>query len=469
MKTICPLFALAVVSLQATISHAFHSHAFQAPSDETESSRPNIVLFFVDDLGWNDLGYRNAKFESPNIDRLANESLDFQRAYIPSPTCSPSRATLLTGKHPARLQMVRHIPNDPKHGFDKFGRTDQEFNQWEGDPAHFPCRNWLPLEHTSYAEALRELGYYNQFFGKWHLGHEAFHPIKQGFDGQIGTSNAGHPKSYYPPFFKNSAVLEDVQDRYLTDVLTDRSVEFIKQYDRPQPFMLSMWYYNVHRPPIGRTDLVEHFLAKGHSEVDAIYAAQVKSVDDSVGRIRQAIASKGIQRDTVIIFLSDQGSWYQNLPLRGNKRVDTLCEGGARVPLMIHWPGVTRPQTHNDSLVQSTDLFPTMIEMAGGDPAKYADLDGVSLVPIIRDNSKLDRGEPLFGYRAYQDLYASVREGDWKLLAYRSGKVNLYNIATDEVEQHDLSQTELDRVRQLKAKLIDWERRMGVEKYSGVQ
>ncbi|NNE00910.1 MAG: sulfatase [Pirellulaceae bacterium] len=438
-------------------------------SESTPNTPPNIVLFFVDDLGWHDLGYRNSKFESPHIDRLASESLDFQRAYIASPTCSPSRATLLTGKHPARLRIVRHIPNDPKHGFDSYGRTDEEFNLWDGDPAHFPCRNWLPLEHTSYAEALKELGYYNQFCGKWHLGHEPYHPIQQGFDRQIGTSNAGHPKSYYPPFFKNSDVLADEKSRYLTDTLTDQSVAFIDDYDRDQPFMLSMWYYNVHRPPVGRTDLVNHFLEKGHDEVDAIYAAQVKAVDESVGRIRDALAKNELNRNTVVILLSDQGSWYQNLPLRGSKRVDTLGEGGARVPMMIHWPGVTKPKTTNHSLVQSTDLFPTLIEIAGGDPSKYTDLDGVSLVSVIRNNSTLDRGEPLFGYRAYQDLYATVRERDWKLWAYRSGKVALYNIAHDEAENNDLALEQPAMVTRLTQKLIAWEKKMDVQKYSGVQ
>ncbi|MCM2374342.1 sulfatase-like hydrolase/transferase [Aporhodopirellula aestuarii] len=432
------------------------------------SRRPNILLLFVDDLGWNDLGYRNSKFETPNIDRLAAESVDFQRAYIASPTCSPSRATLLTGKHPARLQIVRHIPNETKYGFDPSGRTDEEFHLWATDPAQFPCRNWLPLEHTTYAEALKNLGYHNQFFGKWHLGHEPFHPIRQGFDEQFGTSNAGHPKSYYPPFFKNSDVLADVKDRYLTDTLTDGAVKFVEQYERDQPFMLSMWYYNVHRPPVPRRDLVEHFSAKGYGKEDAVYAAQVKAVDESVGRLRDALARKGIEDDTIVIFLSDQGSWYQNLPLRGSKRVDTLCEGGARVPMMVYWPGVAKP-TQNFSLVQSTDLFPTLVEIAGGDPSRYEDLDGVSLVETIRQNTKLNRGEPLFGYRAYEDLYASVREGDWKLLAYRSGNVSLYNIPQDESEENDVAQSHPGIVKSLTQRLIEWEKRMNVESYSGVQ
>ena len=129
-----------------------------------EPAKPNIILFFVDDMGWTDLGFRNPAFESPNIDLLAADSVDFEQAYIASPTCSPSRSTLVTGKHPARLKMVRHIPAGPKFpDFDKFGRTDKEFNLWSADPAQFPCRNWLPLEHTTYAEALKQQGYYNYF------------------------------------------------------------------------------------------------------------------------------------------------------------------------------------------------------------------------------------------------------------------------------------------------------------------
>ena len=430
---------------------------------------PNIVLLFVDDLGWYDVGYRNSRFETPNIDRLANESLEFERAYIASPTCSPSRATLLTGKHPARLRIVRHIPNNAEHGFDEFGRTDKEFNYWNGDPAKFPSRNWLPLEHTTYAEALRELGYYNQFVGKWHLGHEPYHPVRQGFDNQIGTANAGHPKSYFPPFFRNSDVLVDEKDGYLTDVLTDATVDFIEGYRRDKPFMLSLWYYNVHRPPIARKELVERFSAKGFTKADAIYAAQVKSVDESVGRIRGALSRRGIERETVVVFLSDQGSWYQNLPLRGTKRVDTLGEGGSRVPLLIHWPGVTKGNSKNRSLVQSTDLFPTLIEIAGGNPSKYADLDGVSLLTTIRNNSILNRGEPLFGYRAYQDLYASVRDDNWKLLAYRSGKASLYNIAKDESENTDVAESHPEIVNRLIQKLTDWEQQMNVAEYSGMK
>jgi len=431
--------------------------------------KPNIVLFFVDDLGWSDLGHRNPVFESPNIDALAKEGLSFEQAYIASPTCSPSRGALLTGKHPARLKLVRHIPSNTKHGFDKFGRTDKPFNLWETDPAQFPSVNWLALEHTKYAEALKKQGYYNLFIGKWHLGHEEYHPIHQGFDRQIGTSNTGHPNSYYPPYFKNSDVMADEKERYLTDRLTDEAINFIEQYNRNQPFMLSFWYYSVHSPHQGWKDWVKHFEAKGLTGRYANYAAMVKSVDESVGRVRNALKKKGIEKDTIVIFLSDQGGYFENPPFHGGKRNDTLYEGGARVPFIFHWPGVTQPETKNNSVVQSTDLFPTLVDIAGGDLSQFKDLDGISLLTIIKKNITLKRDEPIYGYRAYEDLYVSVRHQDWKLLAYRSGVLKLYDVAQDIKEEKDLAKAHPDKVKELTAKLIAWEKEMGVEKYSGVQ
>ena len=435
-------------------------------------SPPNIVLLFVDDWGWADMGCRQPDvFETPNIDKLIGEGIDFRQTYIACPTCSPSRSTLVTGKHPARLEIVRHIPTGSRQHpeFDKFGRTEQEYSLWEKDPANFPVKNWLPLEHTTYAEALKELGYYNLFVGKWHLGHEPYHPDKQGWDKQIGTGNFGHPHSYNAPFFKNSDVFKEVTAGYLTDKLTDETVRFIEGYNQDRPFMISLWYYNVHSPFHGRPDLLPQFKAKGLSGPYMHYAAQVKSVDESVGRVREALAKKGIADDTIVILLSDQGGAFDNPPFHGGKKSDTLYEGGARVPFVFNWPGVTKPGSVNNSIVQSTDLFPTLVEIAGGDISKFEDLDGVSLVDTIRNNRELKRGEPIVGYRAYEDLYASVRSNDWKLLAYRSGTLKLYNIAKDEGEKNDVAASNPEKVAALKAFLADWEKKMKVEKYSGVQ
>lgn len=435
-----------------------------------QQKQPNIVLLFVDDMGWTARTSKNAIYETPNIDQLATDGMDFDTAYIPSPTCSPSRAGLVTGLHPARLKMPRHIMHKAgKFGMDKFGRTDEKWSYWKTDPAQVPSINWLKTEYKTYAESLSELGYYNQFMGKWHLGHEGYHPTDQGFDSQVGTTNWGHPASYYPPYFKNSDVLSDEKEAYLTDKLTDEAVNFISDYDQDKPFMLSMWYYAVHTPFQGRKDLVEHFLNKGLEKKQAHLAALASSIDMSLGNIRQALKDKGIDDNTVIMFLSDQGGILDNSPLRGGKKVDTLYEGGARVPFIVYWPGVTPKNSVNKSLVQSLDVYPTLIDIAGGDSSKLHALDGVSLIENIKTNKTLHRSEPLYGYRAYEDLYASVREGDWKLLATRSGKLHLYNIANDLSEQHDLASQHPVIVERLKAKLIKWEADVDMVEYSGVQ
>lgn len=429
--------------------------------------KPNIVLFFVDDLGWSDLGFRNPVFESPNIDQLAQAGLSFEQAYIPTPTCSPSRATLYTGKHPARLQLVRHIPEGKEKGFSDLNTSSNEFNLLKTDPAQFPSRNWLPLEHITYAEALKELGYNTTFVGKWHLGNESYYPNKQGFDKQIGVSNHGHPKSYYPHYFKDETVFLDNNGRYLTDKLTDEAVTYIKSYQEKAPFILTFSYYAVHSPHNGRKDLVAHFEEKGLKGNFAQYAAMVKSTDESIGRVMQAIKEAGKEQETIFIFLSDQGGFFENQPFRGGKMSETLFEGGSRVPFFFYWKGITKLNSKNIEAVQSLDLFPTLVEIAGGKTNKYPNLDGVSLLPAIKYNKSLKK-RTLFGYRAYEDLYASVRDGDWKLLAYRSGKTELFNIAKDWKEESNLIQSEPKMELKLKKKLLKWEKHLDIDNYSGV-
>ena len=431
--------------------------------------KPNILLLFVDDLGWFDLGLRDSSYETPNIDALSREGFNFTQAYSPSPTCSPSRAALLTGKHPARLKLVRHIAHDRNQGFDASGRPDRKFSLWETDPAQMPSANWLDLEHITYAEALRDKGYHNEFIGKWHLGHEPYYPVHQGFDRQIGTSNGGQPRSYYPQYFRDPDILEAEDNHYLTDRLTDEAVSFIEQYSEDKPFTLSFWYYAVHTPHQGRADLVEHFEEKGLVGRRAHFAAMVKSVDESVGRIRNALKAKGIDKKTVIIFLSDQGGFFGSDSLRGKKTEDTLFEGGARIPMIFYGDSFAKNGVENDSPVQLLDIFPTLVEIAGGDPDAYPEIDGVSLLDTLKTNDSLDRSEPIYGYRAYEDLYASVRNFDWKLLAYRSGKTELYRNVKATREDEDIAEDYPEIVEGLTKRLIKWEKKMGVEEYSGVQ
>ncbi len=416
--------------------------------------KPNIVLLFVDDQGWADVGYRNKLLHTPNIDQLKKEGLDFTRAYIATPTCSPSRASLLTGKEPVRLQMVRHIPQVGG------GRLqDDEFSTLASDPVQMPTRNFLPLEEVTYAERLKEFGYYNMFIGKWHLGNEAHHPVRQGFDAQYGTANAGHPKDYYAPFFDSEdGTLRDFTGKnYLTDVLTTRAEDFIGDYDQPQPFMLTMWYYAVHNPHVGRKDWVQKYHDEGLSGRYAEYAAMVSAMDESVGRVRKALERKGIADNTIIIYLSDQGGDFSNAPLTGGKNGgNALGEGGARVPLIVHYPGVTKPNTTCEVPVQSLDIFPTLVEIAFGKKPTEKNINGVSLLPLLKGGTLPKRN--LYFFRSYEDQYAAVVSGDWKYIKYHSGGDKLFNLLIDIGEQKNLTEEYPEKAAALKEDLVRWEK-----------
>ena len=424
--------------------------------------KPNIVVLFVDDFGWGEMQYRRHCFDMPNVDRLVAEGMTFSDAYAASPTCSPSRASVITGRHPARLRMVRHIPG----GRERDGRLKEEFHTLGGDPARFPSRNWLPLNEMTVAEALKPLGYRSAFVGKWHLGHDPYHPVRQGFDVQFGVSNFGHPHSYTAPFFGElSDTYKDVpKGKYLTDQLTDDAVRYIEQQDGKRPFLLTLFYYGVHDPFQGRRDLMEKLEAEhpNRKQWQYEFGSMVGAIDESVGRIRDALKRKKLDSNTVVFFLGDQGGKLPNNPLRGTKRGGkALYEGGARIPFVVHWPGGVKPGTRSSELVLTTDVFPTVVAMAGGNPAEGPELDGVSLVPVLKGQGSLERKEIVL-YRSYENQYAAIRSGRWKLIAYRDGGAELYDLAADLSEKNDLSAKEADKVGELKTALHAWEKRMGV-------
>ncbi len=425
------------------------------------TKKPNIVLLFVDDLGWGEIKYRRHIFETPHLDAIAADGMTFTDAYASCPTCSPSRASVITGQHPARLGMTRHIPTGRTDG-----RVKEEFHTRGSDPARLPSRNWLPLEEPTVAEALKKCGYRTAFVGKWHLGHEPYHPIKHGFDEQFGVSNFGHVHSYHAPYFgKLSETYKDVpKGKYLTDQLTDDAVKYIDKQDGKAPFMLTLFYYSAHDPFQGRKDLVEkieaeHPNCKGWKSA---FAAMIAAIDESVGRIRGAIKKKALDANTVVFFVGDQGGKVPNGPLRGTKRGGrALYEGGARIPMQICWPGVAKPGSKRSHPVCTNDIFPTMLEIAGGKPSDYPKLDGLSLAGMLKGAESIDRKEVIM-YRSYEDQYAAVRSGKWKLVAYRSGKCELYDLAADISEKNDLAATNNEKVTELTSVLRAFEKKLGL-------
>ncbi len=455
LKDIIPLFTVLIFFFSCSEK----KKGIATTANETTYKQPNIVLLFVDDWGWSDVGFRNSIFNTPNIDQLKKEGLNFDRAYIATPTCSPSRASLLTGKEPVRFQMTRHIIDSKEKEASLGG--NEEFNLWPKDPVQRPSRNWLPLDEVTYAERLKKFGYYNMFIGKWHLGEAKYHPINQGFDAQFGTTNAGHPKSYYPPFFKPEQDPEGFasgfENEYLTDVLTDGAEKFINGYSNGQPFMLSLWYYNVHGPFVGRKDWLKKYKAQGLKGDYAEYAAMVSAMDESVGRIRKALDKKGISENTVFILLSDQGGKFTNAPLSGGKTGgNTLGEGGARVPFIVKYPGVTKAGSITSTPVQSIDLYPTLVEIASGQECTDSQINGKSLMPLLKGRKMPARN--LYFFRSYEDQYTSIIKGDWKLIKYHSGTYQLFNVSDDISEEKDVFNTNLQKANLLKSELLAWEK-----------
>ncbi|WP_051048538.1 sulfatase-like hydrolase/transferase [Robiginitomaculum antarcticum] len=420
------------------------------------SNKPNIVLLFVDDLAWMDIRDRSGFIETPNIDRLSKEGISFERAYSPAPVCSPSRVGLITGEYPAKYDFFRHVGSGVKTDFDKYGNALKEFSYWKTDPAKMPSKNWLPLEATTIAERLKPAGYNTHFVGKWHIGHDPFHPIHQGFDTQHGVTNSGHPSSYYPPYFKYSETYKDAPaDKYLTDRVTDDAVEVIANAVKTdKPFFLNLWWYGVHRPTVGQKEHIDKYLAKGVSQVQAEYATQVEAIDNSVGRIEAALKDAGVTDNTIVVFTSDQGGYFARPPLTGRKGGGlALFEGGARVPLIVKWPAKVKPGQRTDLTVSLLDVAPTLMSAAG---ANKEGLDGVELMTSAR--TPITSREPIILYRHYENEYAAVIDGAWKLMAKVSGDYSLYNTQDDISEKNDVAGDHPERVKTMTNILEKWKR-----------
>jgi len=410
---------------------------------------PNIVILFVDDLGYYDIGFRNQDYYTPNIDQLAKESMVFNNAYVPSPTCSPSRVALYTGKHPASIEFYRHCLSD-----------DSEYNMWDTDDARLPSRNWLPLEETTYAEVLKQKGYSTFFCGKWHLGGDQYGPQKQGFDEVWTNASSGAPKNYYPIYFSSNKYADEAKkDEYLTDFYTDKAIDFIKS-EHEKPFLLQFSYHNVHTPNIGKKEYLGMYRKKGFEGKMVEFGAQVSAVDESVGKIQEAIKASGLEENTIIVFVSDQGSLYPNTPLRGTKEVGTaLYEGSAKIPFLIKWPDVVIPGSKSDAHVSTLDIFPTLMSITGKDPKTLKNrLDGLSLLKLLNHSDTEINRDALYFYRSYDGQYASIlRDDNWKLIAYRDGHYELFKVDEDISETNDVSVSHPKIVKNLLKMLHKWE------------
>jgi arylsulfatase A len=432
---------------------------FSAWAQAAEERPPNIVFILIDDMGWTDLGIQGSDlYETPHIDGLAKRGMRFTNAYSACTVCSPTRAAVMTGRYPARLHITDWI-----HGT-------------QAPKAKLAIPDWtqyLPLEETTIAEVLHARGYATASIGKWHLGDEPeYFPDRQGFDLNVAGCGRGQPPSYFSPY--GIATIQDgAKGEYLTDRLTDEACRFITEH-REQPFLLYLPHYCVHTPLQAKPALVEHYQSKasaGLRHQNAKYAAMIKSLDESVGRILATLEEAGIAQRTIVFFTSDNGGLLQstsNVPLRAGK--GSSYEGGVRVPLAIHWPGVTRPGSTSSEPVISVDYFPTILEMtATTRSAATSTIDGTSLAPVLQNaDAKLAREEIYWHYPHYHPggatPYGAVRARDWKLIEfYEDQHVELYNLADDLSETHDLASQMPEKAGELRTRLAAWRSDVGAQ------
>lgn len=438
--------------------------------------RPNIVLILADDLGWSDLGCYGADLnETPHLDRLAAEGVRFTEAYA-MPVCSPTRAALLTGRHAARVHMTIWSEGSLQ------GPTDRKLLQ--ADSLHS-----LPHSETTLAKYLQDAGYLTALVGKWHLGDADHYPETHGFDVNIGGTHWGAPRTFWWPYRGSGRFGPEYRyvphlefgkpGEYLTDRLTDEALNVI-DHAGDQPFFLFLSHHAPHTPIEAKADDVSFFESKRRPDMhhqNPIYAGMIKSLDESVGRVLERLKQRGLDQNTIVIFASDNGGFIgvdsraeqqipvtSNFPLRSGK--GSCYEGGIRVPLMIRWPGVTTKHSECDEPVVVMDLFPTLLNAAGVPLPDNVILDGMNLLPLLKDqDAKLHRDALFFHYPHYYPTttpVSGVRAGDWKLLEYlEDDRVELFNLKNDPGETADLAVEQAARTTELRDQLHRWRQEIG--------
>jgi arylsulfatase A-like enzyme len=482
----------------------------QQPSQPATAKRPNVIMFLVDDMGWMDCGVYGSKFyETPNIDRFASRSMRFTDAYA-QPLCSPTRASLLTGKYSARhgiTSATGHLPPQPP-GY-KFLPESGPPNE----PMLVPeSKTYLEPDEYTLAEAIRDTGYQTAHIGKWHLGLTEPHwPEQQGFQWAFHCHpDPGPPGAYFSPYqvsregqprgqLRVGTITDGPKGEYIVDRLADEAVKFIEA-NRERPFFLNLWNYGVHGPWGHKVEYTQAFASKRDPrglQGNPIMASMLRSVDECFGRVLEALDRNGLTESTIVIFNSDNGGnthsntpedeakkakkkkddspliadWRKwagsqpptnNAPLRSGK--GTLYEGGTRVPLMWAWPNRIPKGTTSAAVVGHIDFYPTLVDLIGLERPAQQKIDGVSYAAVLKRTGELP-SRPFFNYFPHGQSPGRaggvwVRSGDWKLIRWfglptdDKARLELYNLRTDLSESKNLAATDSRRVGELD-RLID--------------
>ena len=454
------LFSAAMIGLLVLAS---------AVTARAAARRPNVVFVLIDDLGWRDVGcFGSTFYETPHIDRLAATGMKFTNAYAACPVCSPTRASIMCGKYPARIRLTDFLKGRRK---------------LKGSPI-LPAdyADQMELDEVTIAEVLKSRGYRTCFLGKWHLGGPKYYPQFQGFDINIGGTHHGMPRAYFWPRWKNNPpIIGKFPGENLTDRLSQEACQFIKENaSKEQPFFLYLSHYAVHIPIQGKEKKIAHYKAKLSAspprkgrQNNPYYAAMVETVDDSVGRVLNTLRRLKIDDKTIVIFFSDNGGLATregrhtpatiNAPLRAGKGY--LYEGGIREPLIVRWPGVVTPGSVSDEPVVSVDFLPTICEMVGIDfrgVKTNGPVDGISMTPVLKHPAVHLPSRALYWHYPHFSNQggrpgAAVRLGDWKLIErYEFGNLELYNLKTDPGERNNLAKRFRERAGRMRAMLVNW-------------
>jgi arylsulfatase A-like enzyme len=442
---------------------------FSFSTGGSRSEKPNFVVILLDDAGWRDTGFSGSDYiETPRLDRLAMQGMRFTTAYATHCFCSPSRESMMSGQWPARTAWLQRSevsnPDAPR-----------------GAPAYSPAgaAAWTQRrpEFTSLAEALKTAGYATAHIGKWHFGIDAHNisPESEGFDVNFGGSNmVGAVINHFAPFEGLPGHVDSEPGEYLTDRLTQETIDFITAH-QDAPFYVQLWHYAPHTPIQAPEAVVNKYRQKriqmGDLSLNPTYAAMIDVIDQGIGRIFQTLENLGIDENTIILFTSDNGGVEslgsvpvtQMKPLRGQKGL--TYEGGVREPMFIHWPGVTDGDVSGDP-VSILDFYPTILDLAGVPLPTGQPVDGVSLVPLLRNGEMPSLSErPLFWYNVTSGLtadggvfqpVAAVRRGDWRLVKNFERPLELYDLSADPGESVNLAETSPDVTADLEMLLDDW-------------
>ncbi|MCC6228188.1 MAG: sulfatase [Phycisphaerales bacterium] len=462
MRFLAPILALVLLAL---------------PGCASPPAKPNILILLVDDLGWRDLGpYAQDLAETPNIDAFARQSVRFTAAYSAGPVCSPTRASIITGKYPARVNINDWIPG-----------TD--FPHARTLPP--PDLDQLPLEHVTLAESLRSVGYTTFHVGKWHLGGRGFLPQDQGFDVNIMGSHIGHPASHFFPYGNSLNDKPSASHAVPLPTLELRDAEFLahRQADeaitllrdaatKPNPFFMHLSFYAIHAPWQAPAALIEKYESLASQRpggtniprAQIVTAAMIEATDQAIGLVLDELRASGLDKSTIVFLTSDNGGLgpaSDNRPLRGQKR--SLWEGGIRVPLMVRWPTIATPGAIISEPVISQDLFATACDAAGVPMGTDVREDARSLMPLLRGQGVSLGRDALYWHFPHNETDAvgprgAVRRGQWKLIEdYESGTLLLFDLDADPGESTNVAPQFPDTASHLAHLLHTWRDRVGAK------